>query len=236
MTYALKFLNQNGLSPNQRFDWPKPKGGKPGRWVKAEGDLQVCRNGIHAVRLDVGALDWLNAQAWVIEMAGKVRYDETERKYVARKGRLVRRVDGWDEKAQRLFAAECAEHVLPIFEKRYPDDKRPHEAIEAARRFARYPTEKNRERMDAAGDAASAAARDAAGPAARAAAGDAAWDAAWEAAGPAAGLAARDAAWDAASAAASAAAGPAARPAAWAAERAWQVERLRGYIDAQEVG
>ena len=32
-----------------------------------------------------------------------------------------------------LWAAECAEHVLPLFEAVRPDDQRPREAIEAAR-------------------------------------------------------------------------------------------------------
>jgi hypothetical protein len=41
------------------------------------------------------------------------------------------------DKNHRLFAADCAEHVLPIYEKHYPDDSRPRRAIEMARRFAR---------------------------------------------------------------------------------------------------
>ena len=32
-----------------------------------------------------------------------------------------------------LFAADCAEHVLPIFEAAYPTDDRPRKAIEVAR-------------------------------------------------------------------------------------------------------
>ncbi|HUT82855.1 MAG TPA: Imm5 family immunity protein [Candidatus Bathyarchaeia archaeon] len=35
-----------------------------------------------------------------------------------------------------LWTIECAEHVLPIFEEKYPQDKRPHEAIEAAKTWA----------------------------------------------------------------------------------------------------
>jgi len=34
------------------------------------------------------------------------------------------------------FACRCAEHVLVNYEKLYPDDKRPRQAIEAARAFA----------------------------------------------------------------------------------------------------
>ena len=36
-----------------------------------------------------------------------------------------------------LWAAECAEHVLPLFEAVRPDDRRPREAIEAARAWVR---------------------------------------------------------------------------------------------------
>jgi len=87
-------------------------------------------------------------------------------------------VDGGD-KILRLWAADCAEHVLHIFLKERPNDTRPADAIKASRQFARG------EITAAAG----AAARAAAGAAARAAARDAARDAA--------GAAARDAAWDA---------------------------------------
>ena len=36
-----------------------------------------------------------------------------------------------------LWAAECAEHVLPLFEAARPDDGRPREAVAAARAWAR---------------------------------------------------------------------------------------------------
>lgn len=32
-----------------------------------------------------------------------------------------------------LWAADCAEHVLPLFESQVPDDPRPRQAIEATR-------------------------------------------------------------------------------------------------------
>src|SRR3990167_5518641 len=72
----------------------------------------------------------------------------------------------------RLFACDCAERVLPLYELRYPDDKRPRLAIEIARKFASG--QATREELAAAG----AAAWDA-----RVAAWAAAWDAraAWAA-------------------------------------------------------
>ena len=92
-----------------------------------------------------------------------------------------------DEKGLRLFACECAEEVLLIYEREYPKDSRPRKAIETARRYANG--EATLEELDAAEDAARDAAEDAAEDAARAAA-----------------LDARDAALDAAEAAAWAAA------------------------------
>jgi hypothetical protein len=135
----------------------------------------------------------------------------------------------------RLFAADCAESVLPIFERHRPDDDRPRHAISVGR----DPNSTDAARA-AAGDAARAAAGDAAraaaGDAARAAAGDAAWaascaaEAAARAARAAAWVAARDAAWDAARDAAWDAARAAAWDAAWAAscaarDAAWDAAR-----------
>jgi transposase-like protein len=37
---------------------------------------------------------------------------------------------------QRLYACDCAEHVLHFFEEKYPDDKRPRKAINVARHYA----------------------------------------------------------------------------------------------------
>ena len=78
----------------------------------------------------------------------------------------------------QLFACDCAERVLPIFEASFPDDKRPRDAINTARRYI-------------AGGAPESEFR-AAEVAARAAAGDAG-DAVWAA--RAAGTAVRAASW-----------------------------------------
>ena len=133
--------------------------------------------------------------------------------------------NGRGDKLVRLFACDCAERALPIFEKTSPNDTRPRDCIAVARRFANG--EATDQERAAAGAAAGAAARDAAGAAARDAARDAAWAAAgaaaWDAAWAAAWAAAWDAAWAAAGAAAWAAAGDAARDA----EIQWQTTRLR---------
>ena len=70
----------------------------------------------------------------------------------------------------RLLVCDCAERVLPIFERALPNDSRPRDCIETARKFTN--NEATKEELAAARDAARAATRDA---------GDAAWAAAWAA-------------------------------------------------------
>jgi len=116
------------------------------------------------------------------------------------------------DREARLFACDCAENVLPIFEKRYPEDIRPRKCVEVARRLAN-------------GQATTAELE-----AARAAAGYAAWAAAWAA--RAAAAASRADAWFAALAAAG--------DAAWAAaeedaERAKQKVQFVARFCSQEV-
>ena len=51
-------------------------------------------------------------------------------------GKLARNGDNAIERRLRLFAADCAAHVLGFYEQRYPTDGRPRKAIKAARDYA----------------------------------------------------------------------------------------------------
>jgi hypothetical protein len=77
----------------------------------------------------------------------------------------LRAVEGKDKEI-RLFAADCAESDLHIYENKYPNDDRPRKAIQAARDYANGVIGKDE--LAAASDAAFAAS-DAACDAARAA-------------------------------------------------------------------
>ena len=46
-------------------------------------------------------------------------------------------VDKQDHSGLALWAADCAEHVLPTFETQHPEDNRPRKAIEAAHAWVR---------------------------------------------------------------------------------------------------
>jgi len=145
---------------------------------------------------------------------------------------VVLRQEVLDDKTLRLFAFACAERVLPIYEVSYPDDMRPRNAIETARRYA--DGEATKEELEAAVDAARDAARAAAYAACAAAAARAAWDAAYAACAVyAAGDAARDAARVAARATVWAVqdAACAVQGAAQHNERQWQVDTLIAMLE-----
>jgi hypothetical protein len=121
---------------------------------------------LHLARAcDLPAWVAIGAVVWEAETRGEIR--EVAEKVIALEARLVRRVGVLDEVMLRLWACDCAERVLPIYERECPGDLRPRQAIEVARRYARG--EATLEEL--------AAARAAARAAASAAARDADWDA-----------------------------------------------------------
>src|ERR1017187_3785389 len=134
-----------------------------------------------------------------------------------------KRLDEQYHRSLVLWAADCAEHVLPYFEENYSEDDRPRKALEAGRAWARG--ELSMSKVRDAAFAAHAAARDADHAAARAVA---------RAAGHAAATAhvadhARHAAAYAVNSA-TAAAIPTAAGTASATERDWQCRRLPEHL------
>jgi len=82
------------------------------------------------------------------------------------KGEHAKRLDEQDHKALALWAADCAERVLPYFEDKYPKDDRPRKAIEAGRAWARAAAFAAHAAARAATDASARSAARAAGHAA----------------------------------------------------------------------
>jgi hypothetical protein len=152
-------------------------------------NIVPCERGYHLCRRG-DLIHWLHESIYVAEYRGE-RIDQSDKVVVA-SARLLRPLTTWNETTARLFAADCAETALPFWERYYPDDDRPREAIACARAFAR--SECSADELAAARAAAWEAAREAAWAAAREAAGDAAWAAAGDAARAAAWAAAREAA------------------------------------------
>ena len=102
---AYKFLRTDGTGVFTRFAWPLPAHG-PGAWVEAVAD--PCRTGIHACRLHDLPF-WAGHVLYEIQLEGEVV--EQKYKVVASRGRLVRRLDAWDEEARTAYTRDCADRA-----------------------------------------------------------------------------------------------------------------------------
>ena len=101
---AYKFLDPGATSPFTGFRWSPPDGG-PGAWVEAP--VEPCRSGIHACRRDDLPL-WLGRVLYEIELDGEIV--EERNKVIASRGRLLRRIDAWDE-IRVKFTRMCADRA-----------------------------------------------------------------------------------------------------------------------------
>jgi hypothetical protein len=98
---AYKFLGERRVGPFTGFVWPEHE------WVVA-GVAQPCRVGVHACRVEHLPL-WLGPELWEVELDGEIV--EQERKLVAERGRLVRRVTDWDDESAAAFGEYCATRI-----------------------------------------------------------------------------------------------------------------------------
>ena len=227
MTYY-KFLKAGAISPFQGFQWTV------GEWVDTGREPVDFGSGLYGCT-QIGVSRWIDAELYEIEYAGRpIGSDCGSGKVFGRRARLVRRVDGWDQRTARLVAADFAEHVAHLWVPPAGVAWVPADTIRVVRQYADGLVSKEslleaRARAADAAEAAAAAAR-VSGAARAAWAADAA-DAA-EAAAAAAGAWGEAAAWAARAADAAEAAAWAARGAARAAttdrsmEQEWQSKRL----------
>jgi hypothetical protein len=102
---AYKFLNRDGSSFFTGFRWPA------GEWVEADGPLGYCANGIHACRLD-DLPHWLGQELWLIELDGETLTAADS--LVARRGRLLERVDAWSAGVAQDFADACGQRAMSL--------------------------------------------------------------------------------------------------------------------------
>src|SRR5690606_30224161 len=137
--------------------WHLPDGGRPGEWMPEITGLVPCQRGYH-VATPGQLVDWLGPELFEVECRGE--HVALGDQHVFGQARLVRRVDAWNDRTARLFAADCAARVLHLFEACCPGDMRPRRAIDVARAFANG--QATVEDLAAARDAAKAAAERAA--------------------------------------------------------------------------
>jgi hypothetical protein len=102
---AYKFLRSDGTGVFTGFRWPLPNGG-PGAWVDAR--IEPCVSGIHACRRADLPL-WAGRTLYEIELDGEI-LDEAM-KVVASRGRLMRRIDAWDDAFRDEYTRMCADRA-----------------------------------------------------------------------------------------------------------------------------
>jgi len=99
MTTALKFLRPGRVGPFTQVEWPSP-----GVWLESQGNPELCRAGIHALRPSALPF-WLAEELWIMEL------DDVQEVasgiVLARRGRLLERVDAWNDDTAREFARSC---------------------------------------------------------------------------------------------------------------------------------
>jgi len=106
----------------------------PGDWMpRAEGELSLYGDGYKVGTLDQ-IINWLGPRIFEVEVGNEIIHDK--KKSIARTCRLLREYTNWNERNARLFACDCAERVLDIFERAFSDDDRPRKAIQTARCYA----------------------------------------------------------------------------------------------------
>ncbi len=114
---AHKFLAGDGSGVFTRFRWPLPSGDAPGAWVEAK-PVSSCRSGVHACRVEQLPY-WLAAALYEVELEGEIV--EEPLKLVAGRGRLVRRIEVWDDAVRAEFAACCGERARELAGAALPD-------------------------------------------------------------------------------------------------------------------
>ena len=162
-----KILGRNGEAIHGGSGtWFLPQGNRPGKWMPKVNEVRVCYTGYHLLK-PMALLVWMDRDVKIFVAEGRGTADNgDEGKIAFQQARLIR-VTAWTRICYPLFAADCAERSLESFERTFPDDKRPRQAIEVARKFAAG--ECSLEEVRAAWSAAESAAWSAAWSAARAA-------------------------------------------------------------------
>ena len=135
------------------------------RWEKFDGELKMCESGFHCSKDKYDAFSYVQGEI-LAEVEVKGKSIKEKNKEVWSGMRLVK-LWKWQKKDSVALSIFSAGLCLNNFEKVYPDDKRPREAIEAAKRWLKEPIEANKSAVESA---------------AKSVAKSAAWSAAWSAA------------------------------------------------------
>lgn len=141
-TKRYKFLNRGFKSVNGSCKW------RIGKWNKFDGKLELCESGFHCSKRIYDAFNYVRGEILAeVEVRGKsIKRDDKE---VWSEMRVVKAWK-WQKKDSVLLAIYVAKLLLPNFEKKFPNDKGPREAIEAAKRYLKTGSKKGLESAESA--------------------------------------------------------------------------------------
>jgi hypothetical protein len=109
---AYKFLRPGAVGPFSGLAWPVPRASAPGGWVRADTQSpSLCRAAVHACTVEHLPF-WMAEELWAIELSQPAA--ERRSKIVAPAGRLLERVEAWDEQAALDFMAATVERVRAL--------------------------------------------------------------------------------------------------------------------------
>lgn len=156
-----KFLHTGFKSKNGDVKWIKNK------WKKFNGELKMCECGFHACKDPYNAFSYIQGEILaVVECRGEHLIKDNKECW--REQRVVKAYK-WTKKDSLKLAIYSAELVLGNYEKEYPNDTRPREAIKVAKKVLFKNTKSNRLAAKSARSAATLAAWSAASAAGSAA-------------------------------------------------------------------
>ena len=151
MTKRWKFLRKGFKSDRGNTKW------KIGEWSKPIKNLEMCQSGYHCSKEIYQAFSYVQGEILaLVECKGKHESQEDKETWETME---IIKAYKWQKKDSVALSIYAAELCIDNFEKKYPEDKKPREAIEAAKKFLKYPTKANR---SAAWSAAESAAESAA--------------------------------------------------------------------------
>jgi hypothetical protein len=131
-----KFLRTGMKSENGSHKW------RIGKWYQVDGELSMCNSGFHCSKEPYDAFSYVRGEILTgVEVKGKHLSDDNKECWSEMK---VVKAYKWTKKDSVKLAIFSAEQVLKYYEEKYPDDKRPRKAIEAAKKWLSNPSKKSR--------------------------------------------------------------------------------------------
>jgi len=144
--YLWKSLKKGIVSARGDFKWELKK------WYHEDGNIECCKKGFHASENIVNAISFVNCGVLAkVEVKGKNQKESDKQCWSDMK---IVKIYEWKKEDSVRLAIFAAELVIDIFEKKYPNDKRPREAIEAAKNWLKNPTARAAARAANAANAA----------------------------------------------------------------------------------